>query len=276
MRSTSGSVHGPNDPNSAIRGAALQTETSPLPRLTGPIRCSDWFCDRVLPKSNRSQGREGNTSRPGCGVVRHYPARTTRRPPRQALSYLACPPCLGQPDRTARSYRDSASGVGHGGSIESNLPTSEPATIAAPIGAAPAVVEVLAVEIEAATALQVRISLPVVALSVPLLVPASVVEPVEVKTRSKTRHTRKPALVAACATARPAAVEDKTARLIAEAEAALEEGKAFLARRAEAKAKEAQDLDSMGVARLRQLAARCGHRGTRTMRKDALLVLLAS
>jgi hypothetical protein len=32
----------------------------------------------------------------------------------------------------------------------------------------------------------------------------------------------------------------------------------------------------MSVARLRQLAARMGHRGTRTMRKDALLTLLSA
>jgi hypothetical protein len=41
---------------------------------------------------------------------------------------------------------------------------------------------------------------------------------------------------------------DATARLIAEAEAAIEEGRAFLARRAEAKAQEAEELVSLSGA----------------------------
>jgi hypothetical protein len=75
--------------------------------------------------------------------------------------------------------------------------------------------------------------------------------------------------------ARPVAVLADIDRARAEAEKAIEEGKAFLARRAEMKQADARDLAGRSVAELRRLAARCGVKGSRTMRKEQLLAVLA-
>jgi hypothetical protein len=82
---------------------------------------------------------------------------------------------------------------------------------------------------------------------------------------------RRKATVAACKVSRPQAALD---RAVADAEAAGEQGKAFLARRAEQKAEEVKELAGLPVKRLRQFAARMGHKGTRTARKAELLALL--
>jgi hypothetical protein len=113
--------------------------------------------------------------------------------------------------------------------------------------------------------------------------------------RKARKSRRKPATIAARAVTTPEAVclpEDEvvtmpvpatvaderwtpTDRILAEGKAANAEGEAFLARRAVEKEAEAQVLAGKTVVELRRLAARCGHRGTRTLRRAQLLELLA-
>jgi hypothetical protein len=174
------------------------------------------------------------------------------------------------------------------GSIETNPPTVEVVTIPAPIvEAMPAVADVdagvsLAHTLPAAADVDVGcvddVSLadiiPTVAegtnaddlcscrIALPLVPPAPDRKP-----------RRRTASVAAHEVSRPQAAIDRS---IAEAEQAIEEGKAWLAQRAAQKAEEKAELARMTVKRLRQIAARQGVKNTRTMRKDALLTLLAS
>jgi hypothetical protein len=183
------------------------------------------------------------------------------------------------------------------GGIATNPPTAEPVTIPAPICATSEVVEVPTAPGEVIQ-LEKTIALPVVP-AVEILVPAPAVEPVsvdvpqvqpvscsadaltwlearnataDVEARASVRKARRTATVAAHEVSRPQAALDRS---IAEAEAAIEEGKAWLAQRAAQKAEEKADLARLSVKRLRQLAVARGIRGSRTMRKDTLLTLLA-
>jgi hypothetical protein len=140
------------------------------------------------------------------------------------------------------------------GSIESNSPTSEPVTIPASICAAPAAAEVPTVEAEVPATLPLVEVLAPVQVVEPVSVDVPEVEPVscpvealawmnarnaaadvEAKVSDEKAHkSRRKATVAAREMSRPVAVEQLD-RAVAEAEAAIEEGKAWPARRAEAK-----------------------------------------
>jgi hypothetical protein len=158
-------------------------------------------------------------------------------------SAVAAVPVKRQPRRRVKTLAT--------GGIETNPPTAEPVTIPATIGAVPVVVEVPAVEVEQVEveSLQVEpISCTVEALAWMEARNARA----DVEAKASERKGRRKATVAACEASQPLAVLDRT---IAEAEAAIEQGKAFLARRAAEKEQEAADLATLPVERLRQSLA---------------------
>jgi hypothetical protein len=182
--------------------------------------------------------------------------------------------------------------TGGEGSIASNPPTVETVTIPAPIAEPmPAVARITVSAPVAATIIpplrrnnQTTVSEETcdatMGISIVTCVDVPQVEPAAlplIETRDdrrplpRPRTRRRPAAVAACEVSQHVAAFD---RARADAEDAIAEVDAFLARRAAQKVQEKVELASLPVARLRQLAVARGIRGSRLMRKSDLLTAL--